>query len=68
MTIEGLFVVNGPINLKKLKKNHSKRFNAQELSVDLFNLKIYALLMCPGSSKVKADFLFDLIMGPQLQT
>ena len=37
----------------------------ENVFVDIINLKIFALLMCRGSSKDKAAILFDLILGPQ---
>jgi len=30
----------------------------------MVNLKLFALLMCKGSHKIKAELLFDVIMGP----
>ena len=35
--------------------------------VDMINLKLYGLLMCPGKQEQKADILFDMIFGPALQ-
>ena len=34
-----------------------------EKEIDLFALKIYALLMCCGKSETKASILFDLVVG-----
>ena len=33
------------------------------LSIDVFNLKLFALLMCRGKPREKAEFLFDAILG-----
>jgi hypothetical protein len=35
----------------------------EEENIDLFKLKIFALLMCRGKSEDKADFLVDVIIG-----
>lgn len=39
-------------------------FVTQEQLLDMINLKIFALLMCPGSSKIKAEILYQMIKGP----
>ena len=36
-----------------------------QINVDLFNIKVFALLMCKGTQKEKADILFDLVLGPE---
>ena len=36
-----------------------------QINIDLFSLKIFALLMCKGGVKEKAECLFDLILGPE---
>ena len=43
-----------------------KNDNSDIWDVDLINLKLYALLMCPGKEEQKADILFDMIFGPAL--
>lgn len=34
-----------------------------KISVDVLTLKIFALLMCKGTIKTKATYLFDIIVG-----
>lgn len=36
-----------------------------QINIDVFTLKIFALLMCKGSTKAKADIFFDLVVGPE---
>jgi len=36
-----------------------------QLNIDLFSLKLFALLMCKGSIKEKADIMFDIALGPE---
>ena len=36
-----------------------------QINIDIFTLKIFALLMCKGSQKAKADIFFDLVVGPE---
>ena len=34
-----------------------------QINIDVFKLKIFALLMCKGSIIVKTDVFFDLVIG-----
>ena len=36
-----------------------------KLVIDTFMIKIFAILMCQGSSSQKSSILFDLIIGPK---
>ena len=36
------------------------------INVDLFSLKVFALLMCKGTVKEKANIFFDVIEGGQI--
>ena len=36
-----------------------------QINIDVFTLKIFALLMCKGSQKSKAHIFFDLVVGPE---
>ena len=36
-----------------------------QINIDVFDIKILALLMCKGSVKVKSDLFFDLVVGPE---
>jgi len=38
----------------------------EQSQIDLFKLKIFALLMCRGKSDEKADVLVDIILGHHL--
>ena len=35
-----------------------------QITIDLCNLKLFALLMCKGKLREKARMLFDVVMGP----
>jgi hypothetical protein len=41
-------------------------FLIENNTLDLINLKIFALLMCPGTSKTKAEILYQMVSGPDL--
>lgn len=34
-----------------------------QISIDLFSLKVFAILLCRGSTREKAELFFDLIVG-----
>lgn len=36
-----------------------------QITIDIVNLKLFALLMCKGKHKTKAEHLFDIILGPE---
>ena len=36
-----------------------------QINIDVFDLKVFALLMCKGSLRDKAAYLFDLLLGPE---
>lgn len=36
-----------------------------QININIRNLKIFAILMCKGSLNTKAEYLFDLILGPE---
>lgn len=36
-----------------------------KLVIDTFMIKIFAILMCQGSTSQKSSILFDLIIGPR---
>ena len=36
------------------------------ININVFDLKLFALLMCPGSVFEKAHFLFDVMLTPTL--
>jgi hypothetical protein len=36
-----------------------------QINIDVFDLKIFALLMCKGSLRSKASYFFDLLLGPE---
>ena len=36
-----------------------------QINIDVFDLKIFALLMCKGSLRSKASYLFDILQGPE---
>ena len=39
----------------------------EESDIDLFKLKIFALLMCRGKPEVKADILVDIVLGEHMK-
>ena len=39
----------------------------EQSSIDLFKLKVFALLMCRGKSEHKGDILVDMILGNNLK-
>ena len=57
MKLDNLFLI----------KERTGESDQAELFIDLVNLKIFALLMCRGSSNDKANVLFDLVAGPNTQ-
>ena len=36
-----------------------------QINIDVFDLKVFGLLMCKGSLRDKAAYLFDLLLGPE---
>ena len=37
-----------------------------QININILNLKVFAILMCKGSLNTKAEYLFDLILGPEV--
>ena len=35
-----------------------------QINIDMFTLQIYAIFMCKGTVKEKANYFADLILGP----
>ena len=61
--LDNLFVIKDEENIE-LDKSLTTLSFPENWVIDLINLKVFALLMCPGEPKDKADILFDLIYGP----
>lgn len=65
LMLDDLFVIKEEVELDLNQTNQmSTMANAENWSIDLINLKVFALLMCPGMPKDKAEIMFNLIYGP----
>lgn len=56
LNIEDLFVI-------KHEENGTPYENKKLWQLDLINFKLFALLMCPGEPKEKADYMFNMLLG-----
>jgi hypothetical protein len=56
LLLDDVFIIEKPSEGKDYEK-------LDEKELDLFSLKIYALLMCCGKSETKASILFDIVTG-----
>jgi hypothetical protein len=71
--IKDLFTIQKNEKIKKvsshnnleiaLKSSEMDEDEFENVYIDLVNMKIFALLMCPGTKKEKAGYLFDLVRG-----
>ena len=65
LLLDDIFVIqNDFYNAQNLLENSLHMSRASDWFIDLINFKVFALLMCPGRPKDKANILFDMIYGP----
>lgn len=61
---------NNQVNFDKssssfIIKDQNGNLQVVQLCIDVFNLKLFAILMCLGSTREKAEILFNTIIGPE---